>query len=118
MIQVLDTISYIYIIVCVLIVTLLLILCIHKIRINNQENARNEFLGIYNSDNRASIRTEINNRKFTRKLENDIKELIQIKRNDPNISLNDARLQLLNNDTNYTEYLLNSNEIKNSYDVV
>ena len=121
-----DTISIIYIIMCVLILLIILIICIHNINRSNNERIilETERLNRENSFNREELYIQLHNDRINRefnyhnlnkKLKDDIKNLVKIKKDNPNITLNEARLQLLDNDTNYTNHLLNSSEINELY---
>ena len=121
-----DTISIIYIIMCVLILLIILIICIHSINRSNNERIllETERLNREHSFNREELyiqlHNDIINREFNyhnlnKKVKDDIKNLVKIKKDNPNITLNEAHLQLLNNDTNYTNHLLNSSEINELY---
>ena len=121
-----DTISIIYIIMCVLILLIILIIYIHKINKSNNERIilETERLNREHSFNREELYIQLHNDRINRefnyhnlnkKLKNDIKNLVKIKKDNPNITLNEARLQLLDNDTNYINQLVNSSEINELY---
>lgn len=121
-----DTISIIYIIMCVLILLIILMICIHRVNRSNNEgiileterlNRENSFNTeeLYIQMHNDRINREFNYQNLNKKIKNDIKNLVKIKKDNPNITLNEARLQLLDNDTNYTNILVNSSEINELY---
>jgi hypothetical protein len=58
---------------------------------------------------------EINKYK-NNKISNDINKLIEIKKNKPSITFDNAKLELLSNDINFN-YILNNKNIKNLYNL-
>lgn len=98
----------------------------HKINRSNNEKIilETERLNREHSFNREELYIQLHNDKINRefnyhnlnkKVKDDIKIQLKLKKNNPNITLNEARLQLLNNDTNYINQLVNSCEINELY---
>ena len=110
-----DYISNIYLIISISIIAIIILfICIYKYinNINNNDNIDNRLNNIYNELEKRKLERD-NNKKY----KNDINFIIELKKKSPNITLNDAKIELINKNKGFNEKLLNDKEIIDLYDI-
>ena len=111
--NIIDNIS-VYIIISASIFSLIIyVICrkYHTNNINREFDINNRVDNIY-----GELEYRRMDREKTKKIKSEIKKLIDKKNINPNITLNEARLEIINEDNDYKEKLLENKDIKDLYD--
>ncbi len=112
--NIIDNISIVYIIISSSIISC--IICVfcrkyYRDNINREFDRNNRLDNIY-----GELEYRRMDREKTKKIKSEIKKLIDKKNINPDITLNEARLEIINEDNEYREQLLQNKDIKDLYD--
>ena len=111
--NIIDNISVYIIISTSIFSCIIYVICrkYHRDNINREFDINNRVDNIY-----GELEYRRMDREKTKKIKSEIKKLIDKKNINPNITLNEARLEIINEDNDYKEKLLQNKDIKDLYD--